>query len=159
MMATLLMSVPVEVVVKDGKKKEKLHVEVREMTRDERKEADKVTKKYKDLSFRLERVSSALESAKKKAEYAEKLEDFKKALSFQEKVDEFQAQLEDLVEEVNKLGGDDFAQKQAKINFDRLVSGDGKERLEEIAEEKGYNTVMQLLWKAKAEVEGKQEGA
>ena len=156
-MATLLMSVPVEVIIKDGKKKEKLHVEVRDMTREERKEAEKVTKKYKDLSYRLNRISSSLESAEKKAVYAEKLEDFKKALSFQEKADEFKSQLDDVVKEVNKLGGDDFAEKQAKLNFERLVSGEDKERLSQIAEEKGYNTVMRLLFDAKREVEGKQQ--
>jgi len=157
MMTKIMMSVPVTVEIVDKKKKkEVLKVEVRTLTKEERKERSSLEEKYRDLSTSLNKKSSKIESIAKKREYSEKLEKYDDALSYQEKMDILMEEIEDITKEVLELGGDDFFEKIAQENFELLISGEGKERLAEIAEIKGYTMVNNLLYKARDEVEGKQ---
>ena len=156
-MTKIMMSVPVAVEIVDKKKKkEVLKVEVRTLTKEERKERSSLEEKYRDLSTALNKKSSKIESIAKKREYSEKLEKYDDALSYQEKMDILMEEIEDITKEVLELGGDDFFEKIAQENFELLISGEGKERLAEIAEIKGYTMVNNLLYKARDEVEGKQ---
>jgi len=156
-MTKIMMSVPVTVEIVDKKKKkEVLKVEVRTLTKEERKERSSLEEKYRDLSTSLNKKSSKIESIAKKREYSEKLEKYDDALSYQEKMDILMEEIEDITKEVLELGGDDFFEKIAQENFELLISGEGKERLAEIAEIKGYTMVNNLLYKARDEVEGKQ---
>lgn len=153
----LMLSVPIEIEVVDGKKKkEMLKVEVRDFTKAEKKESKKLVDKYKDIGFRLERSERKFESVKKKTEYSEKLEKYDEALKYQETADACQEELENLLQEITNLGGEEFNEQQAQKNFDRLVSGPDTTRLAEIAESRGYVEIMKLLHKAKVEAEGKQ---
>jgi len=154
-MKKIMLNVPVSVEIVNGKKKEKLNIEVRDFSKEEKKEAKKLAEKYSDLSFRMARAESKFNSAKKKMEYSEKLEKFADALKYQESVDACEKQLEALIEEIGKLGGDEFRESQAKKNLELLVTGEGVKRLTEVAELKGFSTVMQLILKAKQEAEGK----
>ena len=157
MAAIHLMTVPIKVVLKTGKKEETYNIEVREYERSERKALEKNDKKVKDLLYRLNRISSQYESAKKKAEYAEKLEDYKKALKFEERADELAEQLEAISEEVNKLGANDYAEKKAQKAYDLLISGEDKEALKEKAEGIGFDTIMRLIFDERQKVVGKQQ--
>jgi len=157
--AKLMLSVPIEVEIRDGKKKEKLKVELRDLTKEERKENEKLLKRLKEMLYRINRLERKRESVEKKRDYAEKLEKYKEAMEYQEKLDKIDEELDRIQREIEELGGDDYIEVEAKKNFTRLVSGEGVERLREIAETKGYATVMRLLNEAKAEVEGKQRGA
>ena len=157
-MAKILLSVPVEVTVVNGKKKETIKADLRDMTKKEVRELREALEKYQELNYRIESIAMKLESAKKKNSYAEKMGDFKAAMKYQEAADALQKDLDDLVKKIKKMGGEDFPEVQAKKNFNRLVSGEGKERLKEIAEAQGYEFVMQKLAEAKVDAEGKLQG-
>jgi len=152
-----MMSVPLSIEIVDKKKKkEVLKVEVREFTKTERKENKSMADKYKSLATRLNKIQLKMNSVTKRRDYAEKLENFKDADGYQVKIDTLTDELENIMKEIDTLGGDEFAETQAEKNFETLVSGEGKERLAEIADIKGYVHVTNLLYKERDKVEGKQ---
>lgn len=148
-------------VQEGGKKKDKLSVFLREFTKAEKKEHEELRKKFERIFTKVQKIGKKQTVLQKKAELYELNEDYKSAIETVSKIEKLDAEIEVLIEELDEIGGgnqDEFAENSAKDRFDALVSGKDKEKLKELAEIKGYSTIMRELDIAKSELEKKQYG-
>ncbi len=141
-----------------GESKETLTVYLRDYTKEESKQFEKLKKKFKDLSKKAQKLVAKANSVEKKMSLYEKAEKFDKAIEMADASDKLIVELDEITEGVEKLGGDEFYEKMAKESFDIRLSGDGKEQLREYAESKGYSFIMKFLEEEKEDIEKKQQG-
>lgn len=152
----------IDIEVKESNKtKEKLSVFFREFTQAEKKEHDGVKKQFEKIFKKAQKIGKKQSSLEKKAELHELNNDYEKALKAVNEKEILDDELEVLIDELEEIGGGDqeaFAEKTAEDRFEKLVSGDGKDKLAEHAKANGYVKIMHLLDVAKAELEKKQSG-
>jgi len=141
-----------------GESKEILTVYLRDYTKEESKQFEKLKKKFKDLSKKAQKLVAKANSVEKKMSLYEKAEKFDKAIEMADASDKLIVELDEITEGVEKLGGDEFYEKMAKESFDIRLSGDGKEQLRGYAESKGYSFIMKFLEEEKEDIEKKQQG-
>ena len=149
----------IEIDVKEGgKSKEKLKVFVREFTKQESREHRALEKKFRSLLSRLQKIGSKQSVIEKKISLFEEAGRPDDALKEIVKQEELAKELDGIQEEIEEIGGDDFAEDASEKRFEMLVSGSDKEKLSEISEIKGYSEVMRLLDAEKKALEKKQSG-
>ena len=145
-----------------GKKKDALCVFYREFTKAEKKEYEELVRKFTGMFRKSQKISKKQATLNKKIELFENSNQNEKALECIEKLEELDEELEAIEDEIIEIAGgeneNDFAEKSAKERFEIVVSGKDKEKLEQLAEIKGYVEIMSLLDKAKSELEKKQSG-
>jgi len=157
MLLSLDVKIPLE-IQEGGKTKEKLEVYYRDYTKEEKKEFDEVVKNFKELFVKVSKYGQQESSLDKKIELSEKIGDYKKAFALVEEKDKLQVKIEDLADELETLGGEDFEEKMSKKRFDTLISGEDKEKLREYAQIRSYKIIIGLMDEQKAEFEKKQSG-
>jgi len=152
----------IEIDVREGNKsKESLSIFYREATQAEKKKQETLRKQFEKIYNKAQKLGKKQVTLNKKAELYELNGDYEKALgviSSKEKLDNKQ---DELLEELDAIGGGDqtaFAEKTSKQRFETLVSGKDKEKLVKYAEIKGYAALMRDLDVAKGELEKKQSG-
>lgn len=152
----------IDIEVKEGgKNKEKLSIFLREFTRAEKKENDVLKKRFEKIFKKAQKIGKKQSVLDEKFSIYKASEDNEKALKALEDKETLEDELEELMEELNEIGGgnqDEFAEKTAQDRFDKIVSGEDKEKLEVYAEIKGYQIILRDLDKAKIELEKKQSG-
>ena len=88
--------------------------------------------------------------------------DHEKALKTIEEKEALDKSLDELMEELEEIGGgdslDDFAENTAKVRFETIINGEDRGKLQAYTEIKGYLSILSDLDKAKAELEKKQSG-
>jgi hypothetical protein len=155
----LALDVEIEVkVTEGGAEKETIVIFLREFTAKEQKDRKALIDKFNALfkkAQKLEKKQRRHEKSIDLLEAAGRPEDALIKVKESEKLD---ADLEAISKELENLGGNDFAETEARKRFDALVGGNGKEKLRSYAEIKGYVTVMRLLDVEKAAIEKKQSG-
>jgi len=155
----LFLDTPIKIEIKNGGKTvETLNVSLREYTKAEKDALRLEEKEFIGLVEKSQKHLRVIDKLETKIELQKGAEDFKGALLTFKELQEVEEVGDALSKDINEKGGDDFYEQKAKENFNSLVSGDGKNRLAEIAESKGYQTVMRLLRKEKEEVEKKPSG-
>ena len=140
--------IPVE-VRENGKTIKELKVWFRELTAKEKKELTKKAKEFFELQKRLNRIERKGPTLQKKADAYNKLEKLEKEIEVLEQIEQLDDELSEIEEQITKLAGDDFAETQAKKSFDLRVSGDDKEKLDELAQRIGYTKILQMLEESK----------
>ncbi len=145
-------------VLKQGESLETLTIFLRDYTKEENKKFADIIKKFKDLSRKGQKLVTKAGSIEKKMDLYEKAGKFDKAIEMAEASDKLILDLDKITKSVDDLGGDEFHEGLAKESFDIRISGEDKEQLRDIAEIKGYSSVMKLLEKEKERVEKKQHG-
>lgn len=166
----------INIEVKEGDKlKEKLSVFLREHTPEEKREQKKLVKRFAEifkeankLGRKKERLTSKINTLQKKSDLHEMNGDYESSISvldekedIDNKIDDIDARIEELDDELADLGGNDqeaFNEASAKKRFESLVSGDGKDKLTDYAEAKGYQNMMISLDKEKDALEKKLSG-
>ncbi len=153
----------IDIEVKEqNKTKEKLSVFFREFTKAEKKEYESIKKRFESIFKKAQKISKKQESLQKRASLHELNGNYEKALECIEKKDALEEDVEELINDLDDIGGgnqEEFAENTAKERFNILVSGKGKEKLEHYAQIKGYAALMRDLDIAKSEIEKKQSGA
>ena len=144
-----------------GKAKEKLSIFLREFTQKEKKENDVLRKRFEKIFKKAQKIGKKQNTLNEKTELYKLSSENLKALKSIEENEALEDELDDLMQELDKIGGgnqDEFAEKTAQARFETLVSGKDKEKLEVYAEIKGYQALLRDLDKAKVELEKKQSG-
>jgi len=145
-----------------GKKKEALSVFYREFTKSEKEEYKGIQKKFTKLFSKIQKISKKQATYNKRIELLEKSNQDEKALKCMDELEKLDEELEILEDEIKDIAGgedeQDFSEKTAKDRFEKVVSGKDVEKLEQLAEVKGYVEIMKLLDVAKSELEKKQSG-
>ena len=144
-----------------GKAKEKLSIFVREFTQKEKKENDVLRKRFEKIFKKAQKIGKKQNTLNEKTELYKLSNENLKALKSIEENEALEDELDDLMQELDEIGGgnqDEFAEKTAQARFETLVSGKDKEKLEVYAEIKGYQALLRDLDKAKVELEKKQSG-
>lgn len=144
-----------------GKAKEKLSIFVREFTQKEKKENDVLRKRFEKIFKKAQKIGKKQNTLNEKTELYKLSSENLKALKSIEENEALEDELDDLMQELDEIGGgnqDEFAEKTAQARFETLVSGKDKEKLEVYAEIKGYQALLRDLDKAKVELEKKQSG-
>lgn len=152
----LVLEYPIDVVVKRSDGEETLHIVYRYPTKKEEKEFRKIEKKILDLLKRYRKLGSEISVLDKKIEYAEKREDWEAAEKYVDQKQKLEEEYEQLLEALDKEGGQDIAEVVNRKKFDVLVSGEDKERLKEIADVVGYTRIMTQLDTEREKLEGKR---
>ena len=148
-------------VQEGGKNKEKLSVFYREFTQKEKKENDVLKKRFEKIFKKAQKIGKKQNTLNEKTELYKLSSENLKALKSIEENEALEDELDDLMQELDEIGGgnqDEFAEKTAQARFETLVSGKDKEKLEVYAEIKGYQALLRDLDKAKVELEKKQSG-
>jgi len=148
-------------VRENNKVKDKLSVFYREFTKTEKKEHEELKNKFSKIFKKAQKIGKKQSSLNKKAELYELNEEYEKSLECINKKDTLEDELEDLLDELDEIGGgnqEEFAEKIAKERFLTLVSGKDAEKLRQYAEIKGYASLMHDLDIAKADIEKKLSG-
>lgn len=152
----------IDIEIKEGAEiKNTLSVFYREFTKKERADQKKLEKKFVELFNKAQHLIKKKEYLAKKAELHELNGDFEKSINSLDKMDELSLKEDELLEELEAIGGEDqdaFAEELAKKRFDVLVSGPDKPKLAEVAESVGYTNIIQKLDAAKDYLEKKQSG-
>ena len=152
----------IKIEVKEGNKtKENLKVFFREFTQAEKKEHDSLSKQFEKIFKKAQKIGKKEALLSKQAELFELAGDYEKSLKVLDSKSILDDELEKLIDEVEAIGGEDkeeFAEKAAKDRFNKIVSGDDKEKLREYAVVKSYVSIMRDLDIAKRELEKKQYG-
>jgi len=144
-----------------GKAKEKLSIFLREFTQKEKKENDVLRKRFEKIFKKAQKIGKKQNTLNEKTELYKLSSENLKALKSIEENEALEDELDDLMQELDEIGGgnqDEFAEKTAQARFETLVSGKDKEKLEVYAEIKGYQALLRDLDKAKVELEKKQSG-
>ena len=144
-----------------GKAKEKLSIFLREFTQKEKKENDVLRKRFEKIFKKAQKIGKKQNTLNEKTELYKLSNENLKALKSIEENEALEDELDDLMQELDEIGGgnqDEFAEKTAQARFETLVSGKDKEKLEVYAEIKGYQALLRDLDKAKVELEKKQSG-
>ena len=148
-------------VQEGGKAKEKLSIFLREFTQKEKKENDVLRKRFEKIFKKAQKIGKKQNTLNEKTELYKLSSENLKALKSIEENEALEDELDDLMQELDEIGGgnqDEFAEKTAQARFETLVSGKDKEKLEVYAEIKGYQALLRDLDKAKVELEKKQSG-
>ena len=148
-------------VQEGGKAKEKLSIFLREFTQKEKKENDVLRKRFEKIFKKAQKIGKKQNTLNEKTELYKLSNENLKALKSIEENEALEDELDDLMQELDEIGGgnqDEFAEKTAQARFETLVSGKDKEKLEVYAEIKGYQALLRDLDKAKVELEKKQSG-
>ena len=148
-------------VQEGGKAKEKLSIFLREFTQKEKKENDVLRKRFEKIFKKAQKIGKKQNTLNEKTELYKLSSENLKALKSIEENEALEDELDDLMQELDEIGGgnqDEFAEKTAQARFETLVSGKDKEKLEVYAEIKGYQALLRDLDKAKVELEKKQFG-
>jgi len=149
-------------VTEGGKKKESISVFYREFTKSEKKQNDELSKKFINLFKKAQKIAKKQVTLNKKIELLENSNQNEKALDCIDELEKLDDELEAIEDEIKFIsdGEDerDFAEKASKDRFQTVVSGKDVEKLEQLAEIKGYVEIMKLLDIAKSELEKKQFG-
>ena len=144
-----------------GKAKEKLSIFLREFTQKEKKENDVLRKRFEKIFKKAQKIGKKQNTLNEKTELYKLSNENLKALKSIEENEALEDELDDLMQELDEIGGgnqDEFAEKTAQARFETLVSGKDKEKLEVYAEIKGYQALLRDSDKAKVELEKKQSG-
>jgi hypothetical protein len=145
-------------IQENGKERETLKVYLRDPNKKERKTKEKMAKRARKMFQELNKLERKSKNIEKRIEVYEKLgkyDDLEKVLEQQTIIDDA---LESVLYQIEAIGGDDFYENEAKKDFETLVSGDDKSKLQDIAESKGYIEIMKYLNKAKENFLKKQFG-
>ncbi len=148
-------------VQESDKIKERLSVYYREYTQAEIAQNKELKKKFSKIIKKMQKIGKKQESLSKRAELYELNEEYEKSIKALDEVEKLDDDIATLVEELESIGGEDqdtFAEELAKTRFNTLVSGKGFDKLQEIAEIKGYANILSILDKEKFELEKKQSG-
>lgn len=158
----LLLNFKIDIDVnEDNKPKEKLSIFFREFTKDEKKEHSQLEKKFKSIFKKAQKISRKQQNLEKKAELYELNSQYKESIAARTKIDSLEEEVEQLDEELSQINGEDpveFGEESAKKRFDKLISGDDKEKLRAYAEGIGYASIMKSLDAEKVSLEKKQFG-
>lgn len=142
-----------------GKEKETLSILYREYTKQEKKELETDVKKFKKIYNKLDKIERKLKTTSKKVLLFEQNKKPAKALEEIEKQEKLEDELDIILQELDKYGEQDgFYEIQAKKKFNLLIKGSGKDKLADIADRKGYVTIVALLDREKDNLEKKQSG-
>ena len=142
-------------IEENGKDKESLSIFLREFTKVESKEYKTLFKEFSGFVRKSEKLERQLKSTNKRLNIAGKMDDNDLSLKLLDKIDKIENDLDKVRDDLEKLAGDNFEESMAEKSFNLLVSGDGKEKLKEYAEIKGYSNIMSSLRKAKEDIEKK----
>jgi len=149
-------------VMEGGKKKGTLSVFYREFTKAEKRDHEELAKKFMNLFSRVQKIGKKQVTLNKKIELLENSNQNEKALKCIDELEKLDEELEVLEDDIKDVAGgedeNDFAEKAAKERFEILVSGKDKEKLEQLADIKGYVEIIKLLDVSKSELEKKQFG-
>jgi len=146
-------------IMEAGKEQDSIHIFYREYTKKEKKELEADVKKFKKIYNKLDKIERKLKTTSKKVLLFEQNKKPAKALEEIEKQEKLEDELEAILLELEKYGEQDgFYEAQAKKKFDLLVRGIAKDKLEDIAERKGYLAIVALLDREKDNLEKKQFG-
>jgi len=146
-------------IMEAGKEKETLSVLYREYTKKEKKELETDVKKFKKIYNKLDKIERKLKTTSKKVLLFEQNKKPAKALEEIEKQEKLEDELDIILQELDKYGEQDgFYEIQAKKKFNLLIKGSGKDKLADIADRKGYVTIVALLDREKDNLEKKQSG-
>ncbi len=155
----LILDVKIPVKIQEaGRTIDELEILFRDLTKKEIKEMNGSLDVYKNIYKKVVKIEQKEKALKKKIELYEKAKEYKKTISLIEELEQLQEETEQLQEETEAIGGDGVDEELAKKRFDLLVGGEDKERLREYAKVRGYIVVLDLLDKAKADLEKKQHG-
>ena len=146
-------------IMEAGKEKETLSVLYREYTKKEKKELETDVKKFKKIYNKLDKIERKLKTTSKKVLLFEQNKKPAQALEEIEKQEKLEDELDTILQELDKYGEQDgFYEIQAKKKFNLLIKGPGKNKLADIADVKGYVTIVALLDREKDNLEKKQFG-
>jgi len=146
-------------IMEAGKEKETLSILYREYTKQEKKELETDVKKFKKIYNKLDKIERKLKTTSKKVLLFEQNKKPAKALEEIEKQEKLEDELDIILQELDKYGEQDgFYEIQAKKKFNLLIKGPGKDKLADIADRKGYVTIVALLDREKDNLEKKQSG-
>lgn len=152
----------IDIEVKESNKtKERLSVFYREFTQAEKKEHEGIKKQFERIFKKAQKIGKKQAALEKKAELYELNSDYEKALKAVNEKENLDDELEVLLDELEEIGGGDqeaFTEKAAEDRFEKLVSGEDKDKLSVYADIKGYSALMRGLDVAKVELEKKQSG-
>lgn len=155
----LTLDYKIAIEVKKGDKTEsKLTVFVREFTKNEKLEFKALEDKFKTMFKKLGKIANKQSIIDKKISLQEDIGQREAALKSIEAKEKLDKEIEAIENELEKIGGDNFAEETAEKRFDMLISGDGKEGLRELAEIKGYAWIMRAIDVEKQALEKKQSG-
>ena len=146
-------------IMEAGEEKETLSILYREYTKQEKKELETDVKKFKKIYNKLDKIERKLKTTSKKVLLFEQNKKPAKALEEIEKQEKLEDELDIILQELDKYGEQDgFYEIQAKKKFNLLIKGPGKNKLADIADVKGYVTIVALLDREKDNLEKKQSG-
>ena len=143
-------------IMEKGKKKSTLNIFYREPKKTERKDEQKKFKEFKKLDKKLNSIQLKAPSLQKKYDLLVEMKKNEEALVVMEQIEAKSNELEEIIDEMEAFGGDDFAETQAQERFDKLVSGKDAEKLKEIAESIGFVKMLDNLEREKADLQKKQ---
>lgn len=132
-----------------GKSKEKFSVWMREFTKDEKKENDKIVKEFQQLNKQLSKIERKHPILAQKVEAYKELDKHAEVLETLEKQEALSDQLDELLEKMESFGGDDFGESRAKERFETTISGKDVDKLRTYAQSQGYIKILNMLDKAK----------